>query len=595
MNRTFVKAGATAAILAGLMGGVAAAPSVVYADAPAATARPHVVVSSESVALLPQVKDMMDKCVAARPNVTLESWNASGLNYLLVTAKGDYDLLVENVDHFGPLAPSDVVATKIKEADQRIAQDLKKLQDAYKTLVPGVNLMTFTNALTGTDGSAPGVNPWGTSDRMQVNWVPKHEAGTHNAVQGGHPFFQAVDGNTRTSTIIGDTNKIGRVFVQFDLGAEHNLSSFKILRENGKTYAQTAVVVSNDKDFNDKNVLYYSKGDLDGCRGDCFDLGQDPTDKLYTEDGKMHDLLEGKQAVKARYVRLYLNGTTDAVSKDNKIYEIEMDAAETITPENVQKLYDTAALESAVKDANVILNEHAGEYTATSLDALKSQVAACQELINSIKAGTATEPLSAPDAMAGKVNDAIKALVPAVHVTFDDKIDATVDTPVEVVKGEKVAKPGDPKHPEGYTFAGWFLEKDGKTPFDFNAVVDKDMTVYAKWTTKMGEVVEADKPTIPALPIEPAPKPTVPMTPLEPAKKPTQPAMLLEPAKKPTQPAMPLEPAQKQESDKKQESAAKQESGKKNALPQTGDPSMLIAGASAAASAVAFAAARRRK
>ena len=563
MNRTFVKAGATAAILAGLMGGVVAAPSVVYADAPAVSSLKPVEVSQESMALLPEVKAMMDKCVAARPNVTLESWNASGLNYLLVTTKTHYDLLKENVGHFSPdiSGPAaDRVVELIKEADQRIAQDLKNLKLVYKTLKPGVNLMTFTDPLTGTEGSAPGANPWGTSDRMQVNWVPGHQDGVANPVTTtAHPLYMAVDGFSNTYAQVGDANKTGKVFIQFDLGAVRNLDSFKIRRESGKTYAQTAIVVSNDKEFSNKEVLYYSQGDHEGCSKDCFGLNQEPTDELYVEDGKMHDLLAGKKPVKAQYVRLYLNGTIDAVSKTSNIYEIEMDAAETISPDKVQGLYDTTALETAVKDANTILAEHAGEYTAASLEALKNQVAEGQALLDSIKAGTATDALSAPDAMAGKVNDAVKALVAAVHVTFDDKIEATDNATVEVVKGEKVAKPADPKHPAGYTFAGWFLEKDGKTPFDFNAAVDKDVTVYAKWTL--------DAPLVQ----DNATRPSVPMTEIEDiAKKPTQSAMKLEPAKK-------------------------KEPSKKDALPQTGDPSMLIAGASAAASAAAFAAARRRK
>ena len=43
-----------------------------------------------------------------------------------------------------------------------------------------------------------------------------------------------------------------------------------------------------------------------------------------------------------------------------------------------------------------------------------------------------------------------------------------------------IAKPDDPTR-SGYTFLGWFTEKNGDTEFDFMAAVTANMTLYAKW------------------------------------------------------------------------------------------------------------------
>ena len=53
---------------------------------------------------------------------------------------------------------------------------------------------------------------------------------------------------------------------------------------------------------------------------------------------------------------------------------------------------------------------------------------------------------------------------------------------------------------DGYTFAGWYSDKELKTAYDFSAKVTKSFTLYAKWTEK---VAEPDKPTEPVEPIAP--------------------------------------------------------------------------------------------
>ncbi|WP_180946865.1 cell wall-binding repeat-containing protein, partial [Peptostreptococcus faecalis] len=50
---------------------------------------------------------------------------------------------------------------------------------------------------------------------------------------------------------------------------------------------------------------------------------------------------------------------------------------------------------------------------------------------------------------------------------------------VEISKGEKVAEEKISR--EGYTFEGWYLDKNGKDKFDFNTAINSNTTLYAKW------------------------------------------------------------------------------------------------------------------
>ena len=66
-------------------------------------------------------------------------------------------------------------------------------------------------------------------------------------------------------------------------------------------------------------------------------------------------------------------------------------------------------------------------------------------------------------------------------VTFDTNGGSEVSG--QTVEWNKLAaKPETEPVKEGFTFAGWYADKDCKTEYDFKTAVKADVTIYAKWT-----------------------------------------------------------------------------------------------------------------
>ena len=89
-------------------------------------------------------------------------------------------------------------------------------------------------------------------------------------------------------------------------------------------------------------------------------------------------------------------------------------------------------------------------------------------------------------------------------VTFDT--DGGTEIAAQSVQaGDTAYRPADPAK-DGYTFAGWYTDKEYSTEFIFSEPVNKAMTVYAKWEEEKAaepEPVITDEPE-PAEPDEPA-------------------------------------------------------------------------------------------
>ena len=79
-------------------------------------------------------------------------------------------------------------------------------------------------------------------------------------------------------------------------------------------------------------------------------------------------------------------------------------------------------------------------------------------------------------------------------VTFDTNGGSKVSSQF-VAHGGKATKPAAPAK-DGFTFAGWYSEKEFTTAYDFNAAVTKNITLYAKWA-------EDVTPITPELPVNP--------------------------------------------------------------------------------------------
>lgn len=125
---------------------------------------------------------------------------------------------------------------------------------------------------------------------------------------------------------------------------------------------------------------------------------------------------------------------------------------------------------------------------------------------------------------ASNVTLTAKWLKDAYTVTFNGMEHELDIVRINVKRNTPVAKPADPVD-DGYTFHGWYTDKDCTTAFDFNTPITADTTLYAKWTKNAEPVKpsEPDKPNTPDTPSKPGKpsnpdKPSKPDTPSNPDK-----------------------------------------------------------------------------
>ena len=95
-------------------------------------------------------------------------------------------------------------------------------------------------------------------------------------------------------------------------------------------------------------------------------------------------------------------------------------------------------------------------------------------------------------------------------VSFDTNGGSKVSNKT-VTRNSAVSEPTAPTK-DGYTFDGWYSDKELKTAYDFDTKVTKSFTLYAKWTEKATEPDKPTKPDKPTQPVEPteSTEPTAP-------------------------------------------------------------------------------------
>lgn len=113
---------------------------------------------------------------------------------------------------------------------------------------------------------------------------------------------------------------------------------------------------------------------------------------------------------------------------------------------------------------------------------------------------------------ASNVTLTAKWLKDAYTVTFNGMEHELDIVRINVKRNTPVDKPADPVD-KGYTFHGWYTDKDCTAAFDFDTPITADITLYAKWTKN----AEPVKPSEPGKPSEPD-KPGNPDTPSKPDK-----------------------------------------------------------------------------
>ena len=500
--------------------------------------------------------ELVETVKALKDKVTKESWDAAGMTDLVAKAEEALKSTAENASEL-----------------QQQAYDA--LLEGYGKLVPGLGKPKQENLALGKTPTA--------------SWLP-NKPGNGSVENSQSPMTNATDGkydNHTPHAIFGVHNAGKPAYMQIDLGEGANIENVKLYRFWGdnRTYADTALVVSNDPEFKQKEVLYYSYKDEDNK--DVFDLGVNATKQTYqeTKDGKTIFESNGKP-VTARYVRLYGNGKTTEPGGDNHIVELLVNGTRTV---KLGDPYGVDALDALIQRGEAAMKDKA-DYTDESIKKLEEALAPAKELSEEVHEQIEAQEFETAYGEFNAVRDALqvalgclelKPVEPGpgpdpqptyVTVTFDDMVAGTDNKVVEVLKGSKVSKPEDPVR-EGYTFAGWYADEALTEAYDFGSAVNEDTVLYAKWTEDGG----AEKPEPPVDPEDPN-KPGKPEDPNKPGK--------------PGDPGKPVDP------NKPGKPGADNKPGKPG-LPQTGDNTLVAVGAASAAGIAMVAAGavvyRRRK
>ena len=381
--------------------------------------------------------DLIKTVEGVKDRVTGDSWTKAGMDRLIAAAKE---------------------ALKSDAAAQKVAYEA--LLKGYKSLVP-----------VEASNIAKGVSP-------TASWLPGSER-TDAADNVGSPLAKATDGISNSCTngefaIFGKDDAHEPAYMQIDLGAESVIDNVTLWRywTDKRSYADTALVVSNDANFENKQVLYYSH---EGVEKDLFNLGVEATESLYTEtpEGKKIFDANGK-TVTARYVRLYGSGKVGGNKGDNHVIELQVNGYKKA---DLKDPYGMEKLEALMADAKKAVDS--GKYTDASIAKVKTALDVLEPMVEKIKAeqktGNYTQTL-------GEVSDARAALELAIKQLETRPVAPAPDQGEDKVTVEK--------HPDGSQTVTTTTKDGTSTKVDVDAkgnVTAVDATV-SKDAAKDGSV-----------------------------------------------------------------------------------------------------------
>ena len=324
--------------------------------------------------------------------------------------------------------------------------------------------------------------------KISAKWT---EDGTSAEKGADGAMSLAVDGD-HSSTAAGKYAEFGTdgqdksSYMEIDLGETYSLNELNLWRywSGGKRqYKNTLLVVSQDAQFgrDDKDpsddVIVFN-GDVENKHG--FGKGSEPA---YNEsaDGKTFSAPAG---TKARYVRLYMNGSEDNGHKGTTNHVVELEVLGASLPAEQGAEIDTSALYKRIDEVRATIES--GKYTAESVQKVMDKLEAAELVADCPK--NEAQVKAALKSLEGIESLLKKALV--VSFKFVDAPEGVVAP--EALTVEEGTALGDklptPAAVEGYSFVGWFTDQVCSAGHEFTGEtkVSADMTIYGKWVK--GEV-----------------------------------------------------------------------------------------------------------
>ena len=270
------------------------------------------------------------------------------------------------------------------------------------------------------------------------------------------------------------------------------------------------------------NGIYTQKGDITISGGDvtATAIGERATVAIYANGGSIH-ISGGTVKADGEYWGLYsFKGNIDISGKDTdvtvsgQLYAVHTEKGKisvsggkiTATSQMKSFLSDTGDIDisggtiiakttsdtSGVGISSLKGNINiSGEDTVVTADGTRSAIQAKNGKI------TISDPLGIDEPTAGTLDDeshniqtkdgeisthAVIRKVTKYTVTFDANGHGKAPEALKVQKGHTAQKPEDPTE-DGCVFDGWYSDKECKKEYDFETPVDKDITLFAKWTT----------------------------------------------------------------------------------------------------------------